>query len=364
MTYSWLYRFILLGSSLLLYSCGGADDQQAKKHKRHGRTHLVETMTLGLKTHDFVITRTGTIEARTNTKLFSQEEGLIIKLPVEEGSKVKKGDLLVQLDDALLRAEYNKAVAKRQQAQQNYQRIKRLISRRLVSEDQLARAHTEYKIAQADELLLATRLKHTRILAPHDGIVTRVLFKQNELVAKHKHMLTLVDPASLVVKVRISSLFIPQLKVGDSATLLIDALGARKFNGKIASIHPVVDSQTRQGSLEIALTPIPAGAKSGMFARVSLTTRSAARILIPFSALRSDTRGEYVFVVDAGKAKKRYVRSGERQGETVEIREGLEPGMRLISKGFLGLKPGKKVKSTNQAGQDAAQIVNESNPRR
>ncbi len=364
MTHSAPHRLTLLATLLLLSACGGPDDRGTGKHRRHARTHLVETITLALKTHAFVITRTGTIEARRNTKLFSREEGLIVRLPVEEGSRVKKGDLLVQLDDALLRAEYNKAVARRLQAQQNYQRIKRLISRRLVSEDQLARANTEYKIALADESLLATRLKHTRILAPHDGTITQVLFKENELVAKHKHMLTLVDPASLVVKVKISSLFIPQLKVGDSATLVIDALGPKSFNGRIASIHPVVDSQTRQGSLEIALNPVPKGAKSGMFTRVSLTTRSAARILVPFNALRSDTRGEYVFVVDQGKAKKIYVQSGERLGETVEIRHGLAPGMRLISKGFLGLKPGRKVRIANHADQDSARLVNESNPRR
>ena len=119
-------------------------------------------------------------------------------------------------------------------------------------------------------------------------------------------------------------------------------------------IHPDVDNRTRLGVLEVVLEPVPEGARAGQFARVTLTSAAVERMLIPFTALLRDRGGEYVYLLDAeGKARRQAVRSGIRIADRVEIREGLEPGQRVITKGFLGLQEGKAVNPVNQPNPTA-----------
>ena len=101
--------------------------------------------------------------------------------------------------------------------------------------------------------------------------------------------------------------------------------------------------------MELTLEPIPDGARAGQFVRATLDTAAVERLLVPFPALRRDRAGEFVWLVDGdGKASRRAVRSGLRFADRVEVLEGLEPGERVITRGFLGLAEGKAVKVVNE----------------
>ena len=101
--------------------------------------------------------------ARREVKVYTQEEGRITALPLYEGDKVGKGDVLVRLDDTLIRAQLSRASATRKQAEQDVKRLKELRTRKLVSEDEYTRALTQLDVARADEHVLKTRLGYTKI---------------------------------------------------------------------------------------------------------------------------------------------------------------------------------------------------------
>ena len=293
--------------------------------------------------------RSGSLRARRKVRIHNQEEGRVVSVPFYEGDEVSRGAVLIQMEDNLLQAELDKARANRRQAQVDQQRLLGLVKKKVASEDELARARTTLDVATAELKILQTRLAFTRIQAPFDGVVSERLIEPGDVAASNSHLLTVSDPTSLVTEIHVSELLLPHLRPGDPVTVRIDALGQEAFPARILRIHPELDPATRQGVVEVTLEPVPEGARAGQFTRVTLETARAERILIPFSALKRDREGEFVYRLEANdKIKRSAVRSGIRIGDKIEVLRGLEPGERVVIRGFLGLSEGKAVKPVNE----------------
>ena len=238
----------------------------------------------------------------------------------------------------------DKARATQEQKKLDLDRQESLRQRRAVSEDELAQARTALAVAEAEERLLETRLAFTRIRAPFAGIITRRVVEPGDFVTKNSHLLTLADPDSLVAEVYASELVLPKVKLGDPVALRIDALGFQRFNGKVLRIHPAFSKTSRQAIVEVSMHPIPEGARAGQFVRAKLSAAAVERLLVPFRAVRRDRDGEFLWLLnDAGKVERRAVRTGLRITDRIEILEGLEPGERIVTRGFLGLSEEKAV---------------------
>ncbi len=336
---AWICVALLAGCSVV-----SAPEQNAKAKAKSRPEHLVEVSAAEQAAVTSAYRRNGTLTARRVARIHVQEQGRIVELPWFEGDQVKAGALLLRLDDALLRAELDKARATSRQARADLARMQNLVKRSAASKDELERSRTGLDVAEAEQRMLETRLGYMRLEAPFDAVVSERRVEPGDVVATHTHVLTLLDPASLVVELPVSELLLPHLQLDDPAEVRIDALGDRAFAGRILRIHPALDRNTRQGIVEVALAPIPAGARAGQFARVTLSTARVSRLLIPFPALQRDREGEFVYRLDGdGKARRSPVRSGLRAAERVEILEGLEAGDRIVIRGFLGLTDGKSV---------------------
>ena len=328
---------------VVLTGCKGPGTGTPTKEKK--ADHLVATVVVERRPVSTAQERPGRLLHRRVTRLHSQEEGRVTRLPVYPGDSAAAGDVLVQLEEDLLRAQLDKARATTEQKRLDLRRLADLVKKRAVSEDDLAQAQTALAVAQAEQRLLETRLTYTRIQAPFAGIVTERLVEPGDAVAKNTHLITLADPDSLYAEAFASELILPHLKTGDPAEIRVDALGDRVLAGRIVRIHPELDRVTRHGIVEIALDPIPTGARAGQFVRATLTTAAVERLLIPFPALRRDRDGEFVLVIDTeGKARRTSVRSGLRTGNQVEVLSGLAPGEQVITRGFLGLSDGQAVR--------------------
>ncbi len=318
--------------------------------KRERPPHLVAVAAVERETVRYSALRTGTLRARRTVRIFNQEEGRITELPHFEGDRVRAGQLLARIDDALLRAELEKATANRRQAEQEIKRLRQLASRNLASEDELTRAATALEVARAEESLLGTRIGYTAIRAPLQGVVTERLVEPGDAVPRYTHLLTLSDPASLITDVAVSELLLPNLKKGDEAAVRIDALGDRVFAGRIQRIHPTVDPRLRTATVEIALSPVPDGARPGQLCRVALELPGLEQRLVPFAAVRRDGEGEYVYRLAEGSSVQRVrVRSGLIFGDRISVAEGLTDGDQVVVKGFLGLSDGKRVEVVSAA---------------
>ena len=339
--------FALLLVTLLsgpLLAAEAPTGQPAKKAK----PQLVQVVTVQAAPTRISNERTGTLSYARQVRIYNQEEGRITTLPWYEGDHVAAGAELARLDDSLISAELDRAQAQLRQAELDLQRITDLVAKRAASRDELARARTAVEVVRAEASLQKTRLSYTRIDAPFAGVITERLVEPGDVAPRHSHLLSLADPASLLTEVKASDLLLPHLQVGDPVSVRIDALGRDEHPGRILRIHPLIDPVTRLGVVEVVLDPVPAGASAGQFARVTLTSAAVPRLMVPFTALRRDREGEYVFLMQDGKAHRVAVRSGLRLADRIELLSGVEAGQQIIYRGFLGLTDGRVVKPVKQ----------------
>jgi membrane fusion protein (multidrug efflux system) len=346
---------LLIAGIAVLNACQSSDNagNTASRVSKHAPAHVVQTIETGIQSVQNQLTTSGTIEAGTRVRLYNEVSGKITYLPYHEGDTVAAHTIIIGLDDEVIQAELDKATATREQAKIDYERLQKL-QKQLASDEEIARARTAYNIAVADEKLQQTLLDKTVIKAPFDGMITERYFEQGDVVPMHSHIMTMIDPESLQVKVHLSENWIPLIQPGDQVDIQIDALSGSVHPGVIKRIHPTIDPNTRKGTVEIEFQPVPFGASAGQLARVYLKTRPADKLVIPSHALHHDARGAYVYLVDANsKARKLYVEKGAQYGESIEITSGLSIDYAIVVKGFNGLRDGKQVVVVDKTAEEA-----------
>jgi len=360
------FTWLLLLCSVALTSACSNEPATADKKKRKPPSHLVEVISVQPRELQVSHERTGSLKYRKLARIYNQIEGQITRFPWFEGDQVRQNDLLVKLDDRLLEAEQAKTRANVRQAKQDLQRTQKLKQKKVASEDEVMRTRTALDIAEAEQQILATRIGYTEIRAPFDAVITQRLAEPGDVKPRNSHLLTLAAPLSMIVEVSVSELLLPQLAIKDPVIVRIDAIGQARYQGRISRIHPQLDSESRQGLVEIQFDQPPGKLQAGQFARVTFTTSKTKKLMIPFTALHRDRQGEYVYVLADGQARHTSVRSGMRIKQEVEILDGLQPGQQIITRGFLGLSDNKNVKIAHQetanktrskpdAGQDVQQ---------
>ena len=300
----------------------------------------------------------GTLSSPRKIQIFNQEEGRILRLPYYEGDSVEKGVELVRLDDEVIRAKLVKANAERRQAELDLSRMQKLLTRNAASQDEVARARTALELAQAEENFQRIILRRMTIRAPFTGVVSERLKEPGDVAQTYTHILTLIDPSALSAEVNVSEVLLSQLEVGAVVNIHIDALQDHTYVGHIRRIHPVIDPQSRQGLVEVTLQPPPRGARPGQLARITFSTDKTAGLVVPFSALRHDNEGAFVYRVEADNtARRKPVRTGVQIGDRIEILQGLNEGDRVIVRGLLKIKDGRKVRIVNTDDLETDQTV-------
>jgi RND family efflux transporter MFP subunit len=349
-----LYRPLLTGIfiSLILPACDGTGSTDIKTHRAQQTTHRVEVITVENKPVFLTQTVSGTLEAVTKIRLYNEESGRITKLPYHEGDVVTKGALLVQLDNELLKTDVAKAKASREQAKVDLSRVKKLLPKKISTEEEVERARTELDLAIAEEKRQVTRLKRTSIKAPIDGLITKRLYEPGDMLAQQSHIHSIIDPTALRLKASLAERWLPLVKKNQAVTMQIDALGDKKFTARVVRIHPTINTSTHKGIIEILLSPVPNGAAVGQFSRAKIELTATDRLIIPVHTIHFEPEGAYVFrVIEDDKnetiAEKVFFDQGQQFGSVTEILSELKPGDRIVSRGYLGLRNRKKVEIAN-----------------
>lgn len=341
-------RFLLILMLGVITSCGDSKTPTQTSKPRQAIPVLVEVAQVQQRAVAKNRVRSGTLTYRRILRVHTQEEGRINSIPWFEGDKVKQGEILVTLDSELLKAELKKARATRSMAERRVSRLERLRKTKATSEEDLVEAQTELELALAELEILGTRLTYTTIKAPFDGIITRRLAEPGDVKPRNSHLLTVAAPRSLVARIPVSAQLLADLEPDNDILVHLDIPGSAPIQGKLQRIFPTLDPNSRQGTIEIQLHNPPDVARAGQFVRVELTGAAKERLLIPFNALRTDRKGEYVYMVKNNQAVRQAVTSGTRIDDWLEVTEGLEVGDQVVKRGFLNLKSDTAVTVSNQ----------------
>ncbi len=284
---------------------------------------------------------TGQVTPIFQATLSSRIQGTIDKLLVREGTQVKKGQLLIQLDNRDVRADLARAGAEVENAKAQLTRMKTLYRQDAVSKQEMENATRAYKVAEANRNAVLAQLSYTAVKAPFDGVITDKLVEAGELASPGQPLLKMEDPQQLRLEATVAEGDLKSISRGDRIAVLIDALGPHRLTGTVSKILSAGDPQTHTFMVKVDLPETP-GLKSGMFGRFQLDKGSAQTLLVPASAVVE--RGELtsLFVVGPDEiARLRWVKIGRRFERQVEILSGVNAGERVLLEGARGVDGGK-----------------------
>lgn len=334
--------FLASATSTVATSPATASPGAAATGQRRGVA--VETALVGVRDLVDDIRAFGTLVANESVVISPEIAGRVARIGFAEGQAVGEGDVLVELDAQILRAELDKAQSEVALAEANFERARKLAEQG--SGTMRARDETSqgYTAAQANLALAEARLAKTSIAAPFSGIVGFRNISVGAYVSPGDRIVELASVDPLKVEFRVSETHLPNLRVGLPVNVTLDALPGEAITGKITAIDPIVDVSGRAIRLRAEL-PNPDGRLSpGLFARIRIVIaeRSAAMV-VPEAALFRDEGRLYVYRLEDGKAVKTPIEIGLRSPGDVEVRSGLASGAVVITAGQLLLRDGAAV---------------------
>jgi membrane fusion protein (multidrug efflux system) len=285
----------------------------------------------------------GTLLAREEVDLKSEIQGRVTKVGFREGSKVKKGSLLVKINDAEIRAQLKKLDNQIKLSGNREFRQRTLAERDLVSKEEYEIALEEKNSLLADRDMLRAQLAKTEILAPFDGVVGLKDISEGSNIAAGTRIAGLFSLDPLKIDFSIPEQYFGQVKAGDTILISVEGLPG-SVKGVVYAIEPKVDPATRmlriRGYCPNGEGRIPPGAS----ARVQLPLKTVPdAIMVPSMAVIADIGGQKVMLYKGGKAASVAVKAGYRTEDRIQI-EGVSGGDTLIVSGLIQLKPGSPVR--------------------
>ncbi len=276
----------------------------------------------------------GTLRANEAVVVSPEIAGRIDSFAFSEGDRVSQGDVLVELDSEILRAEMAKAESDLTLAEANRERAMTLAKQGTGTLRARDEAVAAFRVAQADRELARARLGKATIAAPFSGILGFRTVSVGAYVTPGDTLVGLADIDPIKVDFRVPELVLSEIRRGQSIRVLVDAVPGAAFDGTVYAIDPVVDENGRAIRMR-AEVPNPDGILfPGLFARVQiLAARRENAVLVPESSVFARGGGQYVFRVVDGKAALTQVKLGQRRPGEVEIVEGLSAGDVVITAG-------------------------------
>jgi multidrug efflux pump subunit AcrA (membrane-fusion protein) len=353
---------------------------------------------------------TGVVEANETVRVTSEMMGQAKEVKVKDGEEVNKGDILIVLGDEQIKIQVAQAQAtldsiqassdkiksgarpqeikqadsavlqakiNRDSAEENYLRMEKLFSEKVISKQQYEQAKNQYEIADVQyqsaqesyELVIEGaaeediksveaqvrqakaaldmakyQLKNTQITAPISGKVTSITVSSGEMVSPSIPLLSIIDVNRIFVKVGISEKDISKIKEGQTVDLKIDAFSEEKFQGEVVSKGVAVDQISKTLEVKIEILQPEVDIPVGVFARGDILVKTNQEaLIISSSALVRKKDGIYVYVIEEGIARQKEVVLGIIQDERVEILEGLSEEEEIVILGNQELGDGLKV---------------------
>ncbi len=262
-----------------------------------------------------------------------------------EGEPVSAGAPIVRLDDSLLAAAYERALAQFQFDDREYRRHLDMLERDAASQTEVEDARTRRDISKTIVDETKERLDRTTVNAPISGVLNALTMEIGEYAKAGDVVARIVELDPAVVVVRVPERDVHYLDLGESAEVLMQADEQRVLSGTIRYISELADENTRTTKVEIAVANADYALRSGQIVRARLTRRVLNDvIMIPLSSVIPLEEGRVVYVATADdRAERREVELDFLKGRSVRILSGLEPGDRLIVAGHRYVGPGQPV---------------------
>jgi len=341
--------------AMLMIAVAGCSRQQAGPGRVIGpQTIDVVTAEAKIQPLGVEIEAVGTARANESVEVTSKASNTITAIRFQEGDRVRRGDILVELEGAEARASLSEAEAAFAESQNNFKRSRDLYTQQALSVSQLDLIEATLKANQARVDVAKARLADTIIRASFDGKTGFRRVSLGSLVSPGTVITTLDDTSLIKLDFTVAETYLYALEKNLPVTAATAGLPGRQFNGKVSQIDSRVDPVSRSIAVRAEL-PNPKGElRPGMFMTVKLQGEMSPALLVPENSIVPEQGRTFVFVVDNGEATRREVKLGKRRPGVVEILDGLKEHERVVVEGTQNLRDGGPVRDQAQAEQKAS----------
>jgi membrane fusion protein (multidrug efflux system) len=308
---------------------------------------------------------TGTIQPDRRADLRAEVSAVVLAVLKENGEVVRRGDLLVRLDDTAIRdnlvsAQEAERAAEQafDQAQRQFQRLATLRNSGMASAQQLEDAEIRRNTTQSDLSAAKARLvqarqqlQRTEARAPFDGVVSDRKVSAGDTAQIGKELLKVIDPRSLRFEGLVSSDAIQSIRAGQSVTFRVNGYGTEDFVGHIRLVSPTANPTTRQVEVLVDIHGTTPARLAGLYAEGRIEASTATALVIPASALVREGDRTWAWRINGAALQKVALTVSERdprRGDYV-VRAGLADGDRLLRHPIATLKDGQALQETPAA---------------
>ncbi|MDR4483945.1 MAG: efflux RND transporter periplasmic adaptor subunit [Nitrospirales bacterium] len=294
------------------------------------------------------VTYTGTVVPKSVVNVFPRTEGWLDHIFVDVGDTVKKGEVLVKLDQRELLTNLAEQRAHRIFTAREFARDARLVKEGAIPQSEADRSRMMFDAARAKEQRMTTLLSYTEVTAPMNGLVTKrvKLINPGELVHPNTHLLDIADTQQMRVQVKVAEKDLPYIQAGTKATVRFPSLppSHNSIDAGVSVVFPQLDPRTRTSTVEIIVENPKGLIRADMYAIVDLVLeRKSDAIMIPRQAVMQIEDEPVVFTTDTVVAMKQPVVLGISSNDMVEIVQGINEGDMVITKGARGLTDFQEV---------------------
>lgn len=325
---------MLLGFALLLTNCGSSKEDKTEVER-------IENVKISLLKKGNIsreIKLSSVLEGYETVNISPSVTGTIERIYVEVGSKVKKGDLLVRMDQTQLKTtKLNVA-----NASNDYQRVKILRETGTVSQQAYDQAKLGYQQMQENLEFLEV---NTFVKASINGVISAKNYEDGELYSGSP-ILTLTQINQLKALISISESYVPFINEGMKVEIASDIYPNEVFAASIETVYPTIDPSTHTFQVKLKIPNADNKLRPGMYVRSSMNLAKVEALMAPYQAVLrlTGTNERYVFIEENGKAKRVQVKLGDRHDEMIEILSSeLKEGSRIVSLGQGKLVDGVKL---------------------
>ena len=300
----------------------------------------------------------GTLRANESIRLTSNVTKTVTNINFDDGQRVKKGQVLVEMTNAEERALLDEARFNMEEARKQMERVRSLVETRAASQSLLDQRMREYESAHARYLAIDARLQDLHLDAPFSGVVGLRNISVGALVSPGDSITTINDDSRMKLDFTVPAIYLRSLQVDLPIMARSRALGDKVFEGKIYSIDNQIDPVTRAITVRALLPNDDRELKQGMLMSINLYANKREALVISEAALVPLGSDNFVFVVqpqgETLTVERRQVTIGQRLRGFVEILNGLEADEKVVTHGLQKIRAGTLINITaEETGEES-----------
>ncbi|RLL54726.1 efflux RND transporter periplasmic adaptor subunit [Mariprofundus sp. EBB-1] len=318
-------KIVLVLMALFVLQACSEDGERSKSTAQVVVTQASSIILQSIDVESHYVT-SGTVTSDHRVSISSRISGYIRKLSVREGDRVKKGQVLVRVDPVNAKQSLVQAEAALANATADLKRYELLYKEHATSQQQLDKVRLRYKVARSQAAQARNQLGYAEVRSPVNGVVVEKRLSKGDLAQPGAMILTLEDPASLLVETYVSEQFVSSIHIGDTVNLEIPSIQSHLI-GTVRQVVEAADAVSHQFLVKVALQADSA-VHAGMYVQIGFSTGMRKAVVVPSAAVVERSGLQGVYIVDAHKIiHYRQVRTGETSANNkIEILAGLRDG--------------------------------------